>query len=517
MSTIHKKIANLCSYQVLCCGYVFDGDLVQTSEIDQTAKGPLLRFVGRKAMNASACNSPQQDTQFTGLALPSTVTLLRTLTLPPLKLKEIGPAITDLLEQTLAINLEEACIVYEIVGKNEEQTLVNAYISRNADIEANLKQCQDLNIEPHLIIPKAIALSRFAEHFCLNDWQLILDIDAQEISYLLIHDYKVIETRLVPGSANTFSIESQDSPSSELEAVLQRIFATTKAYKERYNLPPETCLTITGKAAAFELAPTIISEYLQTPLSLLHNLDTNQDILSCASALGTAFCCDPASCSQNTINFREGLFAHQNPFLHWKRPIISFSLASILISAIILWHGFSSKNAITCSMQETWKNITALSHTSPETFAKLHPNSYTATPYTIVESAEILLQDLNKQAIFPLDPDLPRVTDLFTWLVTQINEIQKNVADKELFEIQSLHYTLTKYPSKKSPQERYQLHITLEFTSPSVATARAFHELLTHKNPFLQEATEVSWTPGAGRYKIGFYAKDYTSYPPINP
>jgi hypothetical protein len=514
---LHKKVSNFCSFRVICCGYVFDGSQVQTAIVEQTKKGAILRSFGRKEIRTQQPLCGQnysKDTTYHGIALPSNETLMRPLTLPPLSAKEMAPAINDLLEQTLAVNLDEAHIVHEIIGKDSEQTTLATFISRKSDVEAALDNAEINAIDPQIIIPKAIALARFVEHFHLSSWQFVIDIDDQEISYVLLHDYKVIESRVIPGSAKAFEPSAQTPP--ELETVLQRILETTNAYIERYGLPKDTPLTITGKASSYELAPNIINEYIKSPLSTLHHIDSGCEILSCAAAIGTAFCCDPTARDQTSINFRNGFLAHKDPFLHWKRPIISFALASAVIAIIILWYGLSTYSAITQQMQKDWEIISTSARVDSHDFSLSHKNCSIETPSAIVSSGYELLHDVEKQALFPLEPNIPRVKDVFSWLSMQIDEVQKKIGDTSEFEIQSLHYALVKYPCKKSPKDHYQVHVSLEFTTPSVALARAFHEHLTCKCPFLQNPSEISWSPGAGKYKIGFYTKDLTSYPPMS-
>ncbi len=516
---LHKKVSNFCSFRVFCCGYVLDGNQVQTAVVEQTKKGPILLSFGRKEVSQQDLFYVQncsKDTTYVGIALPSNVTLMRPLMLPPLHPKEIGHAINDILEQSLAINLEDASIVHEVIGKDEEQTSVATFISRKSDIESALANAEKNAIDPQLIIPKAIALARFIEHFCLPSWQFVVDIDAQEISFILLHDYKVIESRVIPGSAAAFAPASSEQTPLELESVLQRILETTHAYTERYGLDKETPLSVTGKASSYELAPDIISEYITAPLSTLHLLESGCEILTCASAIGTAFCCDPGAKDHSSINFRTGLLAHKNPLLHWKRPLISFALSSIVISLTILWYGFSSYDAITLQMQKDWDTITTSARIDKKALATSNKECSVVTPSAIVSSGYTLLQDVEKQALFPLEPNITKVSDIFSWLSMQIDDVQKKIGDASDFEIQSFHYALVKYPCKKSPTDHYQVHVSLEFTTPSVALARAFHEHISCKCPFLQNPSEITWSPGAGRYKIGFYTKDLTSYPPMS-
>jgi hypothetical protein len=515
---LHKKVSTFCSFRIACCGYVFDGTQVQTAIVEQTKNGPILRSFGRKDISQKdlLCgHNSSKDTTYVGVALPSNVTLMRPLILPPLSSKELGPAINDILEQTLAVNLEEAHVVHEVIGKDAEQTTIAAFISRKADIEATLETAETNALEPQIIVPKAITLARFIEHFCLPSWQFVVDIDDQEISFILLHDYKVIESRVIPGSAEAFTPTSSGQTAPELESTLQRIRETTHAYTERYGLSQDTPLNVTGKASLYELVPEIISEYVGAPLSTLHQLDSDREILACASAIGTAFCCDPASQSRSPINFRNGFLEHKNPFLHWKRPLLSFALASIAISLTILWYGFSSYDAITLKMQQDWNAIISSAHVDKEVFAQSHKDMSIATPGAIAASGYVLLQDVEKQALFPFEPNIPRVSDVFSWISMQIADVQKKIGDTSDFEIQSLHYTLVKYPCKKSPTDHYQAHVSLEFSTTSVALARAFHEHLTCKCPFVQNSAEITWSPGAGRYKIGFYTKDLTLYPPM--
>jgi hypothetical protein len=103
------------------------------------------------------------------------------------------------------------------------------------------------------------------------------------------------------------------------------------------------------------------------------------------------------------------------------------------------------------------------------------------------ESLKLRLQAWeNSLASLPsLVPAAPLVTDLLAWISTQ----------KEEIDIVHLHYTPT------------SAKVDLEFKAPSPTVARAFHELLSRGDSFIDSKKEITWNVTQDRYKTSFYLK----------
>ena len=116
--------------------------------------------------------------------------------------------------------------------------------------------------------------------------------------------------------------------------------------------------------------------------------------------------------------------------------------------------------------------------------------------------------------IFPLQPNVPLVSDVLAWLSTHNSFVQKEGAgSKDSLRIESLSYTMVKRPEPSKKQEKYQVKIELEVSSPTPKSAREFHDALIEPNDFVDPKGEVKWSSSRDRYKTSFFLKDKTIYP----
>ncbi len=128
----------------------------------------------------------------------------------------------------------------------------------------------------------------------------------------------------------------------------------------------------------------------------------------------------------------------------------------------------------------------------------------------IQERVSLLEKEIKLDSIpFPLEPNIPRVSDLLAWLS---NHPQLN-GNKILIEL--MHYQLVKHPEMNKPKERYLVKVELEFTSETPKAAREFHDALLAQNDFIDPKGEVKWNTLKGKYKVSFYLKDKTIYPEL--
>jgi hypothetical protein len=508
--TIQTKIGNFCTYQTTLYGVIFDKEELVVASVKRTRHGPKLISYERTPLEPSSLGLLQKEhptTTYIGTTLPSSLTLMRPFILPLLSQSEIPPAITDLLEQTQATALENSSFVYEINGKDHENLSLCVFSSRNHDIEQTISRFNSYNLDPHIIIPQAKALAEYIKHFQLSSWQLVIHIEITDITIILLHNYAIIESRIVPGSSVNFA--TVEDSATALKEILQKLLEISNSYKERFDLANDVTLSVTGKASQYPLTARLIEEYINVPLSGLHHNKDCEDTLGCASAIGTAFCCDPSTAHITQLNYRTHEFAHKNPLVHWKRPLLSLALASISICGILIWYGISSYQSIRMQMEEQRQRLYTLTHIQND-------SSSSNDPEAIVLQSTALLQEIEKQSLFPLEPKIPKLNEILSALSMQIAEVARTIDDSSPLEIQTLRYSLVNYPTKKNLKEHYQLLVTLEFSTPSVALARAFHEQICTNCSFVQKPGEVSWAPGAEKYKIAFYAKDSTLYPPLN-
>jgi type IV pilus assembly protein PilM len=118
--------------------------------------------------------------------------------------------------------------------------------------------------------------------------------------------------------------------------------------------------------------------------------------------------------------------------------------------------------------------------------------------------------------MYPLLPNTPRVSDVLAWLSTHTNVVGKDEKTEALLpiiQLENFSYVMVKRPDQTKKQEKYQVKVEIEFTSPTPKQAREFHDALIAPNPLVDPKGEVKWTANKGKYRASFFLKDKTVYP----
>ncbi len=524
--TLKHVLGSAFNASVRSLAFVPDGSAFQWAVIQESTKGPVLQGFGVDTSVEDALRHIQglaADRIYTASILPSLATLCRQVPLPSLHPKEVRSALIDTLEQTVSINIEESVVAYEVHDSGEGSMTVTAYLANQAAVKQHLDALATLSIDPEWVIPKAACLAAFLAHFAVPGWQYGIDIGADETTAVLIFNGSIIESRSLVGGSSAFIALAQPSPDNDeqLRRFLQHLTEVLLAFKERFSVEASVPLTITGSVLSLPLASAVIAEFVQAPLSPLHDEPDNISLLQCAAVVGAALLTQPKSSSRPVPNFRAGELAFAHPLLHWKRPLATLCLGCLAAASALAWYGASRSEAIIEQMRHDWKAITVAAHITPEEVARQTEKALgisipleKVSPENLLAMGNWLRATVERQTSYPLHPDIPRLSDLISWLSLQISDIAQSAPKEERkFEIQSLHYALVKHPTKAHPKERYQVRVDLEFLTPSVALARAFHERLVSKNAFVDNSAEVKWTPSSGKYRTSFFLKDNTHYP----
>ena len=116
--------------------------------------------------------------------------------------------------------------------------------------------------------------------------------------------------------------------------------------------------------------------------------------------------------------------------------------------------------------------------------------------------------------LFPLLPEVPRVSDVLAWLAALSLKISRE-KETEAIKIEGFHYRLLKRPDQSHQREKYQVQVELEFSAPSATIAREFHDLLITPNRFINLNREVAWSSSRGKWRTHFFLKDRTFYPSL--
>jgi len=484
-----------------------EGEKVHWALLEEKKEGPFLKAYGTDTSLESALKEVSHlnsDSIYFSSIFPALSTLCRQLSLPKLPQKEFDSAILDSLEQSLPVEMQTATFAFESTTNAQGNLTISTYITQADAIRAHVAKIQDLGIDPEQVLPKSACLAAFIRFFQIRNWSYIIDVSEYETSVSLVFDGRAVESRALIGGMDLFRCIHQQTNTTDKQVyqLLQHVGETVFAFQSRYELEDVPC-TITGEILSLPSAVQTIAEFINTPLSPLHSTE-DLEILKYASTIGAAHLCLPSPNAQSVPNLRSRDLPFPQPLLHWKRPLSVLLAAAVCISGIFCWYGSSRTRTIAEEMNRAWQR-----------FSRSSENT-SLSPDSLLCEARSLLTKLENRSLFPLQPDVPRLSDCICWLSSQIEEIEKALPQEtnSLF-VQSLHYRLIKRPTKKNPREKYRVRIDLELSSSSVALARAFHERLIAQNDFVDPTSEVSWTAMNGKYRTNFLLKDKTSYPPV--
>jgi hypothetical protein len=94
---------------------------------------------------------------------------------------------------------------------------------------------------------------------------------------------------------------------------------------------------------------------------------------------------------------------------------------------------------------------------------------------------------------FALVPNVPRVSDLLSYLSTHPGLVTAEGELKEGVECERVHYSLTKYPKVGDLSSPYVAKVELEVSMGVAQVAREFHELLLKGDVLVNGKKEVAW------------------------
>jgi type IV pilus assembly protein PilM len=272
------------------------------------------------------------------------------------------------------------------------------------------------------------------------------------------------------------------------------------------------------------LFPVVPAGFFSSGASL-----TQEQIQTSALPIGAALSALPHT--QNQINFRQAEFSYPDPWKRLKVPVLSYLALCLSISAALVFLGktfahyqeaelkkeyLDLLHSINKSYTEFEKEVARKSSPSKELTQNEIPDFTSMPPEIISKRLNYLEKDIQSTPqTFPLQPNVPLVSDVLAWISTHPNVVGIANADTPnppSLKIENFSYTMLKRPELSKKQEKYQVKVELEFTSPTPKMAREFHDILIAPNDIVDPKGEIKWNSSKDRYRTSFYLKDRTIY-----
>lgn len=488
--------------------------------------------------------------------------LIRQLEIKLKKDAEIDAVLAFQSEPLLPYPIENAIVDKIKLSEVQDGSLLTVLAARKDHLRHHLEAWHKMGIEPEVVSCSPAALAAFSQHFSsAESSQLVLHIGEASTLCILTHQGKLqaaltihagtwnlsqaLERDLAPASAkdikdirtlNFLDISKEEYPQlfSAVEHLRLEVIRTVYALGKQTKGGEITILLATGEGATFNgltqaLCQTL-NKSLQAPVAdPLFNISLSE-LQKFALPIGAALTALPTY--KQAVNFRQSEFAYPYPWKRYKQPVTLYLglCAALAVAFYLMSLAYTSYRED--QVRQEYSDLLQFMHKPYLEFEREFETK--AAGKNLSEQAEVLdiksltqkdiaerLEYLDKELqsspyYYPLMPNVPTVSDIFAWLSTHPNVVAKDPktgSAKPLLEIENFNYTMVKRPDQTKKQEKYQVKVEIEFSSPTPKLAREFHDALIAPNAFVDPKGEVKWSTNRGLYRASFFLKDKTVYP----
>ncbi|MEI8125213.1 MAG: pilus assembly protein PilM [Parachlamydiaceae bacterium] len=503
-------------------------------------------------------------------SLPTQDILVRPLELRLKKDKDIESSLIFQIEPLLPYPPENAIVDKILLSKNKEGSKLTVVAVRKDHLSQKLEKWKNLGIEPEVVSAAPQALTLFAAQFLPKETPFyIFHLGIENSFCVLIDEGKLIAAQAVPEGLNTIlDIISKEISSDEKTAFeelskrhfnllhtsenasiksgidLIRMSITRTIYAMGKQLKGREIdeILFTGPGTAIEgLIETLCQSLNKKRLSIEPFTQetqsetapkeiTSKQLLTYALPIGEALSAIPGCKDQ--INFRQQEFIYPEPWKRLKHPLVQYIALCIALSISLVIFGKAYSGYKTGEIRRQYTELLDMMNKpynqfEDEYITKTTPQS-TQEKKEPVLVASLTMEDIQSRLnylekeiqatpqIFPLNPNVPLVSDVLAWITSHPVFTKKQENENEVDDfvhIDSLAYTMVKRPEPTKKQEKYQVKIELEFSSSKPKKAREFHDALIAPNDIVDPKGEIKWSATRDKYRTSFYLKDKTVYP----
>jgi len=481
-------------------------------------------------------------------ALDSDEVLIRTLDVKLKKERDIDSVLAFQAEPLLPYPVENAVLDRMTASQNPEGTQLTLIAARKDHVKQHLDRLETLELAPDVVSCVPVALAFFSKLATTTDKpHFILHLGKRQITCALVKDGKLLAAQTSPfgidalaknlplGAEIDFTNLSQreypalfDSVEELRRDITRLLYALSKQVRDQEAGE----LLITGEGAVIPTLGEALSRDLQKQIIL-----PAQDafgypavqVLRFAVPIGAGL--SALENVKDQINFRQQEYVHPQPWRHLKQPIALYFMLCIGLAAAFYIFGKANISQQKDALRQEYVDLLGTMNKSYDSFEKEYESKHPRdegeegiiaaeklTPEDISQRIQLLQKELKDSPdTFPLLPNTPRVSDLLAWISTHPNVTgatkENGTPAQPLIQVESLSYTMVKRPEAKKKQEKYQVKVELEFSTPTPKYAREFHDALIAPNDFVDPKGEVKWSTNRGKYKATFFLKDRTAYP----
>jgi type IV pilus assembly protein PilM len=480
--------------------------------------------------------------------------LVRPMELKLKKEKDIDAVLAFQAEPILPYPTDNAIVDKIFLSQDKEGSKLTIFAVRKDHLAQHLQQWSSL-IDSEIVTAAPLALALFAKQFAGSEAGYVLHLGIGHSLCILADQGKLIAAQAVPiGIENLAEALAQEMGIDQADARL-RLRDNFPALQQEENAPLKTAVeefrqmvTRTIYALAKQAKGREINTMLMTGpganigglsealCSSLHktlvplNDDpafgmSAQELRDFALPLGEALSALP-NC-KDEINLRQQELAFADQWKRLKKPMMVYISLCIGVAFALTLFGRAYLSYQEGEVRLQYLDLLNAMNKPYDEFEKEFnakaPSPRDLAPGEILSIADLSSNEIKKRLSFlekeiqatpqtyPLQANIPLVSDVLAWISTHANFVGKD--GSPALQIESLSYTMVKRPEPTKKNEKYQVKIELEFSSPTPKMAREFHDALIEPNDIVDSKGEIKWSSNRDRYRTSFFLKDKTVYP----
>lgn len=482
--------------------------------------------------------------------------LVRPLELKLIKNKDIDAALVFQAEPLLPYPIENAVIDKVVATKGKDSSQLSVFAIRKDHLTSHIKQWNDLEIEPEVVSASPQALTLFANRFFNSSTYYIVHLGIENSLAVLVDQNKLLSAQAIPANLHALidivvqgqgvdpisaystllqqDLQWQDSAQlkSALESIRLSITRTLFSLAKQLKGKEIQDIVITGPGALTAgisgMLCASLNKTLLQPSGHQEFGATDRELLLYALPIGEALSALPKCKDQ--INFRQQGFVYPEPWKRLKQPVSLYVLLCCGIALALFLFGKAYVSYQEGAVRQQYLDLLqAMNKSYPGVEQELlHKTAGAPVSEGVREPSSLEPDDIKKRLnlleseiqstpqTFPLQPNVPLVTDVLAWISSHPNFVDKHSETGEILpsgmHIESFSYNMVKRPEPTKKQDRYQVKVEIEFSSPVPKTAREFHDALIEPNDMVDPKGEIKWSSNKDRYRTSFYLKDKTVY-----
>lgn len=494
-------------------------------------------------------------------AITSSDVLIRDLEVLLSKEKDIDQVLDFQTEPLLPYPIEEAIVDRIFIKKSNEKTLLTIASVKKEHLQAHLEHWHAIKVEPEVVSCIPAALAAFSEQFMLHEEPYFaLHLGEFESSCCLIQKGALLSTQAYKwGTHNLKSAFEEDVKTKEKisqtededfytldytnisKTAFPSLFETIQLYRQETTkiffylakqAPKKELFDVfvVGEGAILKNFGESLCSHLKKTLHFPQpspQFSISQEELSLfAVPIGAALTALPKAPYQ--INFRQKEFIYPYPWKRLKKPIILYFILSIFLAIGIYLFGFAYIGKQEDNLKKNYLNLLVLMNKSFDEFEqdiqKREPSIFSQKKITpsfltqedIRKRLSLLEKEIRESPdIFPLLPNIPRVSDVLAWLSSHphIKGEEDSSTEGSRLQLENFNYKMIKRPEANKMKEKYQVKVDIEFTAQTPRYAREFHDILLAPNDIIDPNSDINWSTERGKYRASFFLKDKTLYP----